>query len=78
VIFWRYAKHPVLHECETLLDMVAASGQPKLWGLTTAEARQKVIELTRIVKCEEAVGTSEDRTYCQAQEGHFRVAFARR
>jgi hypothetical protein len=29
-----------------LLDMVAASGQPKLWELTPPEAREKVIELT--------------------------------
>ena len=42
------------------LDIVAASGQPKLWELTPAEARQKVIELTRIV--EEAIGKIEDRT----------------
>ena len=31
-----------------LLDMVAASGEPKLWDLTPAEARKKVIELTRL------------------------------
>jgi acetyl esterase len=42
--------------------MVAASGQPKLWELTPPEARQKVIELTRIVECEEAIGKIEDRT----------------
>ena len=44
------------------LDMVAASGQPKLWELTPPEARQKVIELTRMVECEEAIGKIEDRT----------------
>ena len=45
-----------------LLDMVAASGQPKLWELTPPEAREKVIELTRMVECEEAIGKIEDRT----------------
>jgi hypothetical protein len=45
-----------------LLDMVAASGQPKLWELTPPEARKKVIELTRMVECEEAIGKIEDRT----------------
>jgi acetyl esterase len=44
------------------LDMVAASGQPKLWELSPPEARKKVIELARIVECEEAVGKIEDRT----------------
>ena len=44
------------------LDMVAASGQPKLWELTPPEARQKVIELTRMVECKEAIGKIEDRT----------------
>jgi acetyl esterase len=45
-----------------LLDMVAASGQPKLWELSPPEAREKVIELARIVECEEAIGKIEDRT----------------
>ena len=45
-----------------LLDMVAASGQPKLWELTPPEARKKVIELTRMVECEEAIGKIEGRT----------------
>jgi acetyl esterase len=45
-----------------LLDMVAASGEPKLWELTPSEARKKVIELTRIVECEEIIGKIEDRT----------------
>jgi acetyl esterase len=47
-----------------LLDMVAASGQPKLWELELAppEARKKVIELTRMVECEEVIGKIEDRT----------------
>ena len=44
------------------LDMVAASGQPKLWELTPPEARQKVIELTRMVECKESIGKIEDRT----------------
>ena len=44
------------------MDMVAASGQPKLWDLTPADARKKVIELTRMVECKEAIGKIEDRT----------------
>jgi acetyl esterase len=43
------------------LDLVAASGQPKLWELTPPEARKKVIELTRMVECEEPIGKIEDR-----------------
>ena len=45
-----------------LLDMVAASGQPKLWDLTPPDARTKVIELTRMVECQEAIGEIENRT----------------
>ena len=45
-----------------LLDMVAASGQPKLWDLTPPDARKKVIELTRMVECQEAIGKVEDGT----------------
>jgi acetyl esterase len=44
------------------LEMVAASGQPKLWDLTPDDARKKVIELTRIVEGKEAIGKMEDRT----------------
>src|SRR6516165_9254486 len=45
------------------LDLVAASGEPKLWDLTPPEARKKVIELTRMVECKEAIGKIEDRTF---------------
>src|SRR5580693_6985203 len=45
-----------------LLKMVAASGEPKLWDLTPPEARKKVVELTRMVECKEAIGKIEDRT----------------
>ena len=45
------------------LDIVAASGEPKLWDLTPPEARKKVIELTRMVECKEAIGKIEDRTF---------------
>jgi acetyl esterase len=44
------------------LDLVAASGQPKLWELSAPEAREKVIELTRMVECQETIGKIEDRT----------------
>jgi acetyl esterase len=47
---------------KVFLDMVAASGQPKLWDLTPPDARKKVIELTRTVECKEAIGKIEDRT----------------
>ena len=60
-----------------LLDMVAASGQPKLWDLTPTEARKKVIELTRIVECQEAIGKSKIG-YCRAQRDQFLSAFIRR
>ena len=43
------------------LDLVAASGEPKLWDLTPAEARKKVIELTRMVECKETIGKIENR-----------------
>jgi hypothetical protein len=51
------------------LNIVAASGQPKLWELTPHEARQKVIELTGMVDCQPrkaAPGHSfgADRRYC--------------
>ena len=42
--------------------MVAASGEPKLWDLTPPEARRKVVELTRVVECKEAIGKIEHRT----------------
>jgi acetyl esterase len=45
------------------LDVVAASGQPKLWDLTPPDARKKVIELTRMVECKEAIGKIEDRKF---------------
>ena len=60
-----------------LLDMIAASGQPKLWELTPPEARRKVIELTRMVECEEAIGKIEDRIL-PGQRDQFLSAFTRR
>jgi hypothetical protein len=48
-------------DARVFLDMVAASGQPKLWDLTPPEARKKVIELTRMVECQEAIGKIENR-----------------
>jgi hypothetical protein len=46
-----------------LLDMVAASGQPKLWELTPPEARKKVIELTRMDIAGASGATSVPRLY---------------
>src|ERR1700722_18905416 len=45
-----------------LLDMVAASGEPKLWDLTPPQARKKVVELTRMVEGKEAIGKIDART----------------
>jgi acetyl esterase len=42
------------------LDLIASSGEPKLWELTPPEARKKVLELTRMVECYEAVGKIEN------------------
>jgi hypothetical protein len=53
--------YAAVYECEAF-DLVAASGEPKLWDLTPPEARKKVIELTRMVECQEAIGKIEDRT----------------
>ena len=44
------------------LDVIAASGEPKLWELTPLEARKKVLELTRLVECQEAIGNVENGT----------------
>jgi acetyl esterase/lipase len=44
------------------LDLVAASGQPKLWELTPSEAREKVIELTRMGECQATIIHLENRT----------------
>ena len=52
------------------LDLVAASGEPKLWDLTPAEARKKVIELTRIQELFSAA-----RAKGRGQLDHFRSAF---
>ena len=61
-----------------LLDMVAASGEPKLWDLTPPQARKKVVELTRMVECKEAIGKIEDRTFCRGRPDHFLSASIRR
>jgi acetyl esterase len=42
------------------LDVIAASEEPKLWELEPVKAREKVLELTRIVECYEAVGKVEN------------------
>jgi acetyl esterase len=42
------------------LDVIAASGEPKLWELTPPEARKKVLELTRLVECHEEVAKTEN------------------
>ena len=59
------------------LDVVAASGEPKLWELTPTVARRKVIELTRMVECDEGIGKIA-RSECRGQRDHFRTASIRR
>jgi hypothetical protein len=58
---WEFAMQ-LCTNVKLLLDMVAASGEPKLWELTPPEARKRVIELSRIVGCEERIGKVEDLT----------------
>jgi acetyl esterase len=45
-----------------LLDMMAASGRPKLWELTPVEARKMALELAKMVDAKEAIGKSENGT----------------
>ena len=47
---------------KSLLDMLAASGQPKLWELTPVDARKMALELTRMVEGKEAIGKIENGT----------------
>jgi len=54
------------------LDLVAASGQPKLWELTPPEARKKVIELTRMV-FGGTWGSGDYHVYCPSFRADFRV-----
>jgi acetyl esterase/lipase len=46
----------------SLLDMLAASGQPKLWELTPVDARKMALELTRMVESKEEIGKIENST----------------
>jgi acetyl esterase len=46
----------------SLLDMLAASGQPKLWDLTPPDARNMALQLTSMVEGKEAIGKIENRT----------------
>jgi acetyl esterase len=46
----------------SLLDMLAASGQPKLWDLTPPDARNMALQLTSMVESKETIGKIEDRT----------------
>ncbi len=45
-----------------LLDMLAASGQPKLWEVTPVDARKMVLEMTRMVEGKEAISKIENGT----------------
>ena len=45
-----------------LLDMMAASGRPKMWELTPVEARKMALELAHKVDAKEAIGKSENGT----------------
>jgi len=46
----------------SLLDLLAASGQPKLWDLTPPDARKMALQLTGMVEGEKAIGKIENRT----------------
>jgi acetyl esterase len=46
----------------SLLDLLAASGQPKLWDLTPPDARKMALQLTAMVEGEKAIGKIENRT----------------
>ncbi len=43
-----------------LLDMMAASGRPKMWEVTPIEARKMALELAQMVDAKEAIGRSEN------------------
>jgi acetyl esterase len=43
-----------------LLDMLAASGQPKMWELPPAEARKMALGLTQMVEGKEPIGNIEN------------------
>ncbi len=45
-----------------LLDMLAASGQPKLWELSPPDARKMAVELARMVESKEPIGKIETGT----------------
>src|ERR1700757_5175497 len=47
---------------QILLDTLANSGQPKLWDLAPAEARQMVRLFSEMLCVKEPVGTIEDRS----------------
>ena len=47
---------------KSLLDMLAASGQPKLWDLTPPDARKMALQLTNMVEGKEPIGKIENRT----------------
>jgi acetyl esterase len=47
---------------KSLLDMLAASGQPKLWDLTPPDARKMALQLTSMVEDKEPIGKIENRT----------------
>ena len=60
-----------------LLDMVAASGQPKLWELTPPEAREKVLNLPVWLSVRRQLAKSKIGR-CQGLLDYFRTAFIRR
>jgi acetyl esterase/lipase len=45
-----------------LLDMLAASGRPKMWELAPADARKMALELTSMVEAREEIGRVENGT----------------
>ena len=53
-----------------LLDMLANSGQPKIWELAPAEARNMALALTQMVEGKEPIAKIEEAP-CQARKAHY-------
>ena len=60
-----------------LLDMVAASGEPKLWDLTPPQARKKVVELRAGLSVRRQLAKSKIG-HCRGRPDHFLSASIRR
>jgi hypothetical protein len=59
-----------------LLDMLASSGQPKMWELPPAEARRMALALTQMVEGKEPIGNIDNGTL-PGPSGRYPFAFIR-